>query len=87
VLQGTRVQTGILSDVSENGFGLNKVTGLVVDAMISVATPRRYGPRGPRRLGEGRGRGSADEEERLVRAKARGAPSHFTADLKYCFIR
>jgi hypothetical protein len=39
VLQGTRVQTGILSDVSENGFGLNKVTGLVIDEAISVATP------------------------------------------------
>lgn len=37
VLQGTRVQSGILVDVSNDGFGL-RVMGLVVDELVSVAT-------------------------------------------------
>jgi PilZ domain len=38
VLQGSRVQSGQLVDISERGFGLCKVTGLVVDGLVSVAT-------------------------------------------------
>jgi hypothetical protein len=39
VLQGTQVQSGILVDVSERGFGLGKVDRLIADELISVATP------------------------------------------------
>ena len=38
VLQGTRVQSGLLVDLSEGGFGLSKVTQIVADEIVSVAT-------------------------------------------------
>jgi hypothetical protein len=38
VLQGTRVQSALLSDVSDVGFGLSKVTQLSPDQLVSVAT-------------------------------------------------
>lgn len=42
VLQGTRVQSGILIDVSDDGFGLNKVHGVIANEFISVATPEGH---------------------------------------------
>ena len=39
VLQGSRVQLGVLVDMSEAGFGLNRVHSIVVDELISIATP------------------------------------------------
>jgi hypothetical protein len=38
VLQGTQVQTAILTDLSETGFGLSKVTSIRTDKLISIAT-------------------------------------------------
>lgn len=38
VLQGTQVRSGQLLDISERGFGLEKVAGLVEDELISIAT-------------------------------------------------
>jgi PilZ domain len=37
VLQGTQVQSGILVDLSEGGFGLSKVDRIAPDELISVA--------------------------------------------------
>ena len=39
VLQGTQVQSGILVDLSDGGFGLSKVDRIAPDELISVATP------------------------------------------------
>jgi hypothetical protein len=39
VLQGTRVQTAILVNQSELGFGLSKVISIVEDAILSIAMP------------------------------------------------
>jgi hypothetical protein len=38
VLQGDQVQSGILTDISDGGFGLGKISGLAVDELISIAT-------------------------------------------------
>jgi hypothetical protein len=38
VLQRSQVQSGLLVDLSEDGFGLSKVTGLVADELVSIAT-------------------------------------------------
>jgi hypothetical protein len=39
VLQGTRIQSGILVEMNEGGFGLGKVDRLIPDEFISIATP------------------------------------------------
>jgi hypothetical protein len=38
VLQGTQVQSGMLTDISVGGFGLSKISGLAADELISIAT-------------------------------------------------
>ncbi|MBS0252409.1 MAG: PilZ domain-containing protein [Proteobacteria bacterium] len=38
VLQGTQVQSGLLWDLSESGFGLSRVSGLVTGAIVSATT-------------------------------------------------